>query len=500
MVAAAAGLVLLVACANVANLTLVRADAHQRELAVREALGAGRTRLMLHFFAEAVVVTAGVASVLGIAAATVAVRALVAAGPARVPRLDEVTIDSTTVLFTIVLAILVAFACSVIPALRAGGGTPALRDGGRSGTAGRVQHRLRGGLVAAQMAFGLVVLAASGLLLRTVLSACTRCARDSKRSTSRHFGSRSHLADTSTDTSVVRFYFAAIVARDAALPGVSTVGLTTRLPLETHGRDPNPIYPEGDESYANTLPPLQLLTAINRDYFRAMSIPVLAGKTFEQTEAQAAGVAIVSRSTAQFFWKDSTGVAAIGKRFRPLPTSPWYTVIGVVGDTRDSSLAAPPSQVVYFPETLEDGGALAQTKRTMALVLRTSGEQPSLAQAVQRAVRDGDPSLPTFDARPMSAVLRTATAQLSFIILILGAAAAVTLLLGAVGLYGVLAYVVTLRTRELGIRIALGATPRLVAAAMTRYGLVLTCAPGSPAAVQALSRSSRGSCARCSSA
>jgi putative ABC transport system permease protein len=470
MVAAAAALLMLVACANVANLTLVRADAHQRELAVREALGAGRKRVILHFLAESAVV-AGVAGLLGLAAAAAAVRALVSAGPASIPRLTEVNIDTTTVLFTVVVAVLVAIVCSVLPALRANRGHLALREGGRSGTAGRLQQRVRGGLVAAQIALALVVLAGSGLLMRTFERLhAVRLGYDPGLIST--FWIAPPAARYRTDTSVVRFY-ARLVDRVAALPGVGVVGLTSRLPLESHGVNQNPLYPEDDPSYATKLPPLQLFTAVNGDYFRAMRIPLLAGRTFERMEAQRNGEAIVSRSTARFFWKDSTGIVALGKRFRPLPTGDWYTVIGVVDDVRDTALVGPSSKVVYFPETLEKG-RLEQTRRTMALAIRTTGESTSITAAVARAVRELDATLPIFDARTMTAVLSAATAQLTFIIWVLGGAAVVTLVLGAVGLYGVLAYVVTLRTRELGIRIALGASPNVVALAMMRYGIGLT--------------------------
>ena len=471
MVAAAAALVLLVACANVANLTLVRADARQRELFVRGALGAGRARLMMHFFAESAVLVA-VAAVFGLGAAAVAVRALVTASPAGIPRLTEVRIDPSTVLFTLGIAVFVAVACSLIPALRVGRGSLALGDGGRSGTAGRVQQRLRGGLVTAQIALALVVLAGSGLLMRTFERLhAIRPGFDPEHVST--FWIALPPARYKGDTSIVQFY-SRLVDRVAALPSVGVVALTSRLPLESHGVNQNPLYPEDDASYAEKLPPLQLFTSVNGDYFRAMGIPLLAGKTFDHMEAQRDGDAIVSQSTAQFFWKDSTGVAALGKRFRPLPKGRLYTVIGVVGDVRDTALAAPPPQTVYFPETLEQGDVAAQTRRAMALVVRTTKESTSIAPAVQRAVRELDPTLPVFDAKPMASVLSAATAQLTFIIFILGGAAVVTLILGAVGLYGVMAYVVTLRTRELGIRIALGASPRAVAAAMTRYGIRLT--------------------------
>jgi predicted permease len=473
MVAAAAALLLLVACANVVNLTLVRADAHQREAAVREALGAGRGRVMLHFFAESADVAA-LAAVVGLAAAAVAVRSLVSAGPDGIPRLAEVKIDAWTVLFTLAVAALVAVACSFLPALRTGRGSLALREGGRSGTSGRTQRRVRGGLVAAQIALALVVLAGSGLLMRTF-----------KRLNAVHPGFNPEHVSTfwislpggsHKNQAAVGGFYSRLTARVAALPGVQEVGLTSRLPLEPHelSQSQNPLYPEDDPSYVTRLPPLQLFTATNGDYFRAMGIPILAGKTFERMEAQRGDEAIVSRTTAEFFWKDSTGMAALGKRFRALPTGRWYTVIGVVGDTRDTSLAAPPTQVVYLPQTLEEGGGFAQMKRTMALVVRTTDDRTPIAPAVRQAVRELDPTLPLFDVRPMTAVFGAATAQLSFIILVIGGAAAVTLILSAVGLYGVLAYVVTLRRRELGIRMALGATPRAVAAAMTRYGIVLT--------------------------
>ncbi|MFI5179237.1 MAG: FtsX-like permease family protein, partial [Vicinamibacterales bacterium] len=385
-----------------------------------------------------------------------------------------VKVDATTVLFALAAAALVAIACSLIPAMRAGQSHLALREGGRSGTAGRRQHRVRGGLVAAQIALALVVLAGSGLLMRTFqrLNAI-RPGWDPEHVAT--FWTSLPRASYKNDLFVVQFY-SRLVERVAALPGVQMVGVTSRLPLETHAvsQNQNPLYPEDDPSYTTKLPPLQLFSAANADYFRAMGIPLLAGRTFDRMEAQREGDAIVSRSTAQFFWKDPTGVAALGKRFRPLPTGRWYTVVGVVGDTRDTGLADPPSQAVYFPVTADPGSVLAGSQRTMALVVRTAGEPAAIVPAVRQVVHDLDPTQPVFDVRSMTAVLRAATAQLSFIILILSSAAAVTLVLGAVGLYGVLAYVVTLRRRELGIRIALGASPRAAAAAMARYGLTLT--------------------------
>ena len=403
VIAAAAAVVLLVACANVANLTIVRAESRQRELAVRQALGAGRARLTLHFFTESAVL-AGAATLLALAAATVALRGLVAAGPAGIPRLAEVKIDGATLLFTLAVAALVTVACSVVPALRVGRGALALHEGGRSGTAGRTQQRLRAGLVAAQIALALVVLAGSGLLLRTFQRLhAVRPGFDAAHVST--FWISLPPARYARDTSIVQFY-SRLVSAVGALPGVTSVGVTSRLPLEQHGINPEPLYPEHDPSYDKKLPPLSLFTTVAGDYFRAMRIPILAGRPFGRMDSQRDGEAIVSRSAALAFWKDSTGVAALGKRFRPFPASPWYTVIGVAGDVRDTALATTPAHAVYFPEALQqDTSRFAQSVRTMALVVRTVGDGASITPAVQKILRGIDPTLPIFDARPMAGVL-----------------------------------------------------------------------------------------------
>jgi putative ABC transport system permease protein len=473
IVAGAAALVLLVACANVTNLILVRADGRQRELAVREALGAGRARVMLHFLGESAVL-ASLAAIIGLGVAALAIRALVTAGPTEIPRLTEVRIDLDAVAFTVVITALVTLVCSIIPALRIGRVhlSNALREGGRSGTAGRAQHRIRGALVAAQMALALVVLAGSGLLMRTFQRLHAIEPGFDARNVATFWMSLPQ-ARYATDTTVAQFY-ARLLDKVRGLPGVKEVGVSSRLPLTNFGMNQNPFYVENDPSAVDKIPHLQIFTTVDAGYFRAMGIPLLAGRTFDPLETQRDKEAIISQATAVQFFQDSTGRAAIGKRFRELPGAPWYTVIGVVGNARDTALAAPPSQTVYFPEVPRTDKGFSQTARTMALVVKTTGEPAAITSSIRRAIAELDPSLPTFSVRPLAEVLRASTAQLSFIILMLGAAAAVTLTLGAIGLYGVMAYVVTLRTRELGVRIALGAQPSSVAAMLTRQGLMLT--------------------------
>ena len=474
VVAATASLLLVVACANVANLILVRADGRQRELAVRAALGAGRTRVLAHFFTESLVIAA-LAGALGLVVAALGIRALVSAGPAELPRLAEVRIDGAVVLFTLAVTALVAFACSAIPALRFGRSELAstLREGGRGGTEGRARHRVRGALVAAQIALALVVLAGSGLLLRSF----------QRLNAVRPGWNPDHLATFwlslpqpryPRDSAVVRFY-ALLTRRVAELPGVRAVGVSSNLPLEDRGQNTSPIWVEGDPSASSKLPPLQQFVTTDGGYFKAMDIPLLAGRTFEAIDGRQRGnEVIVNRLTAERFWHDSSGANAIGKRFQTLPNGPWFTVVGVVASARDTSLEAPPAMTVYFPEAPSPDTMFTEIKRTMGLVVRTAGDPTAVTRPVEQVVRELDPSLPVFDVKPMTAVVRASMARLSFTMLIIGVAAAVTLVLGAIGLYGVIAYVVSLRTRELGVRIALGATPSAVAGMVTRQGIALT--------------------------
>jgi predicted permease len=474
IVAATAGLLLIVACANVANLVLVRADGRQRELAVRAAIGAGRSHVLTHFLAESAVL-AMIAAVLGLAIAAAGIRLLVTAGPVEIPRLAEVRIDGTVVAFIFVVTALITVACSLIPALRFARTelVSSLREGGRGGTSGRERQRVRGALVAAQIALALVVLAGSGLLIRSFSELhAVRPGWSSENVAT--FWLSLPRARYPSDSAMTRFY-SQLTERVSALPGVRSVGLSSRLPLEEHGQNTSPIWVEGDPTAASQIPPLQLMITTDGGYFETMKIPLVAGRTFLPLDARQDGYdAIVNRVTAQHFWHDSTGQGAIGKRFQTLPGGAWYRVVGVVGSVRDSSLQTPPAPTVYFPEVPVADSVVNQFTSMMGLVVRTAGDPTAAIRPVQSVVHELDPTLPLFDVKPMTEVVRSSLAQLSFTMLIIGVAAIVTLLLGAIGLYGVIAYVVSLRTRELGVRIALGATPREIAGMVTRQGIALT--------------------------
>ncbi len=472
MVAAAALLVLLVTCANVANLLLVRADGRHRELSVRAALGAGRARVVAHFLTEAGVLAA-VSAALGLVVATFALRALVEAGPAQLPRLAEVGMDWQVAAFTIVVTAIVAVACSTIPAIRflRGDALSGLREGGRGGTAGASRQRARGILVAAQMALALVALVASGLLLRSFERLHAVRPGFNPDGVATVWVSLPQLR-YKNDTAVVRFY-ANLAERAKHLPGVTAFGVSSRLPLQMGDMDQDPLLVEGQWDPSKKLGSLQLYSIADAGYFTAMGMQLVAGRMFDRMEQQRGTESIISTETARLMFGDSTGASALGKRYQVLPTGVYHTVIGVVRSARDTSLFAQPTPAVYMPESVSPD-TLYGPGWKMALVARTTGDVAATTRSLQQLVHELDPALPTFDARSMQTTVSESLARLSFTMIMLGVAAAVTLALGVVGLYGVIAYVVTLRTRELGVRIALGAQPGSVAVMVARQGLALS--------------------------
>jgi predicted permease len=467
MLAAAAGLVLLVAWANVANLMLIRADGRQLELAVREALGASRLRIVTHFLGESLVLAASAAA-LALFAAWGAVRALVAFGPTDVPRLGELGIGLTTVEFIVTVAIAGAIGCAAIPAIRIRRGSLSinLRDGGRGETSGRRRQRVRATIAALQIAVALVISAGSALLLRTF---------------HRLYEERPGFDATNVltmwtqlpfarygDSAAVAFY-ARLAESVGKIPGVRAAGLTMRLPLGA-GETREQSFRVDGEGRTLSLP----TNVIDDGYFTTMKIPVLAGRVFQRRGLQHDGDVIISRRAAATIWNDATGRAAVGRRLALSPSGPTYTIVGVVGDLRDHDLATAPSAMVYVPQVVPvDTRVEPSARRTMALVVRTAGPPASVVPAVRRIVRDLDPTVPIFNVETMSDVVRASTARLSLALTLMTAAAAITLVLGTIGLYGVMAYMVTLRTREFGVRVALGADPRHIARAVAMRGLTL---------------------------
>ena len=468
MLAAAASLVLLVACANVSNLMLIRADSRQLELAVREALGASRWRILTYFLGESLVLSA-TAGVAALAVASGAVRALVAFGPVDVPRLAELGVNLTTVAFIAAVSIVTALLCSVIPAFRIRHASLSLnlRDGGRSDTAGKKRQRLRTTIAALQIAVAFVVLATSALLARTFQRLHDeRPGFDANNVIT--FWTQLPFARYGSDTSAVSFY-GRLTAAVRQLPTVREAGLTTRLPLGD-GETRQEIFQLADEGRVSSLP----VDVIDDGYFATMGIPLLAGRAFQPLGIQRDGEVILSQRAAATLWNDRTGRAALGRRLVLAPSGPSYTVIGVVGDVREHDLATLPSATIYVPQASPINPAVEPSaRRALALVVKTSGPSTPVIAAVKKIVRELDPAVPVFNVEPMTDVVRASTAQLSLVLTLMSAAAAITLVLGTIGLYGVVAYMVALRTREFGVRIALGADPQLLARGIAMRGLVL---------------------------
>ena len=466
MLAAAAGLVLFVALANVANLMMIRADARQLELAVREALGASRLRIATHFLGESIVLTAfaGAAALL---AAWGAVRALVAFGPADVPRLAELHVGVTTVAFVVAVSVVAALICTVVPTLRIQRATLSisLRDGGRGDTAGRVRQRLRATIAASQIAVALVTLAGSALLLRSF----QRLGRE------RPGFDATNVMTIWTQLPFARYgdsasvaFYARLTESAATLPGVVAAGVTSRLPLGD-GETRQLTFRRDDGRTLSSA-----VVAVDSGYFATMKIAALAGPGFQRLGLQRGGDIVLSRRAVESFFGDTAADAAVGRRLSLSPSGPTYTVVGVVGDVRDHDLGTPPSPTVYMPQAVPiDRVTEPGARRTMALVVQTRGPASAIVVPVRKIVHDIDPDIPLFNVEPMRDIVRASTARLSLTLKLMSAAAAITLALGAIGLYGVMTYMVALRTREFGIRIAIGADPNQIARSVALGGMKL---------------------------
>ena len=467
------GMVLLIACANVANLLLVRAEGRQQELAVRAALGASRGRIAYELLAESVILglTGGVA---GLGLAYAAVRVLIALAPGNLPRLDNISIDPMVLLFTFAISIVAGLLFGAIPVFKYAGPHVAagLRGGGRTSSASRERHRARSTLVVVQVALALVLLVSSGLMIRTFQA--LRHVNPGFTKPEEVLTLRLSIpeAQVKEPEAVVRMH-QAIVDTITAIPGVTSVGLTTIVPMTDQGWH-DPIF-ASDKTYEQSqLPPIRTFKFLSPGLLKTMGNTLVAGRDFMWADVYGKHpVALVSENLARELWKEPS--AAIGKQIRENMNSAWREVVGVVGDERDEGVDKKAPSIAFWPMMMSKfEGDDVLVRRTMAYMIRSQRTgSTGFTNEVSRAVWSVNPNLPLASVRTLDAVVSASMARTSFTLVMLAIAGAMALLLGVAGIYGVISYSVSQRTREIGIRMALGAQRQEVTRMFVRYGLGL---------------------------
>ena len=460
---ASVGLVLLIACANLANMTLARATVRGRELAIRTALGAGRSRVVRQLLAESVLLAA-VGGALGVVLAYAALEAFVTGWPTLLPRMQEIEINTVVLLFSLGLSMLAGVLFGLVPALSVVpnlGDT--LRQGSRSVTGDRSRRRMRGALVAGEVALAVILLVGTGLLVR---SFSTLASEDPGFRTEDRLAFSTPLASPkySSEEAIQAFCREALVGIEA-LPGVERAALTSLVPIE--GSDE--IWGFWIQGRASTTPNgdgSALFYRVSPGYHETMGIPILAGRSIQREDgAEAPLVAVVSASLAEKFFP---GEDPVGQpiRFDEDPGEPSVEIVGVVGDVQHYHLGEASMPQIYVPFS-------QRPDRDVYFVLKTSVPPLGLVDGIRAAVEAVDPDQPLEGVQTAGAMVSSSISTPRFRTLLMTAFGLLALLLAVVGLYGVMAYSVTQRTKEIGVRMALGATRSSILGAVFREGAPL---------------------------
>jgi predicted permease len=467
------GIVLLIACANVANLFLVRAEGRQQELAIHAALGADWRRIMWELLSESLTL-ALVGGIVGLALAQAGIRLLVAVAPEGLPRLEEIGIDPLVLLFTLTISLMAGVLFGLIPVLKFARPqlASALKEGGRLSSAGRERHRARNALVIAEVGLAVVLLVASGLMIRTFVA--MRRVDPGFTRPQEVLTLRISIPETLVkDPDQTARTHQEIARRIEQVPGVSAVGLSSSITMD--GFDSNdPVFVEDRPGPADRIPPIRRFKWIAENYFSTMGNRLIAGRPIAWTDVtQHAPVVVVTENFAREYWKEPA--AALGKRIRESPKNPWRTIVGVVADARDDGVAKPAPAIIYWPIVIDnfwDNDVMVS--RNLGYAIRSPRlDSPTFLKEIQQAVWAVNPSLPVAAVQTLDEIRMDSMAQTSFALVMLSIAATVALVLGVVGIYGVISYIASQRTREIGIRIALGAAQRDVSRLFLRHGLVL---------------------------
>ncbi len=475
VVMATIGVVMLIVCTNVANLLLVRADSRQHELAVRSALGAGRWRIARELLLESV--TLGLlGGAAGVGVAYAGLRLLTAIGPENLPRLSEISLDGRSLAFTLILSVLSGLLFGSIAVLRYGPSRQAapLLGTVRTASVSRERQRGRNLLVVAQVAMALVLLISAVLMIRTF---------NAMHHVDPGFSDPASLQVTqiSIPETLVRDPQAVlriqnnILDKLAAIPGVSSAGFAASVPMS--GGEPawDEIMVEG-KSYEGAEPPLRLYNFVSPGYFHTAGTRFVAGHDFAWTEIYGVRpVGIVSEGLARELW--GSPEAAIGKRFREYPSMPWHEVVGVVQDVRENGVDQNSPATVYWPSMMPDlyGPGSFDTRRTVYFAMRSNrAGSAAFINEMQRAVWSVNSNLPVAAISTMQDIYSQSMARTSFTLVMLAIAGTMALALGILGIYGVISYAVSQRTREIGIRVALGAKKSELVWMFVRSALVLT--------------------------
>jgi len=467
-------IVLLIACANVANLLLVRVEGRRQELALRAALGAGWGRIAQELLLETVTLgLLGGALGLGLAYATL--RILVAIAPSGLPRIHEIGIDGPVLLFTLLAALLASILVCCVPIFKYAGArlTTGIREGSRGVSQSKQQHRARSVLVVVQVALALVLLVCSGLMFRT-FRALTKVnpgfVRPSELQTFRISIPSTQVKEPER---VVRME-EEVLHQIETIPRVSSVSISTVIPMSGGGWH-DPVFVEGHTNSEGQLPPLSRFKFVSPGFLGTLGTPLIAGRDLTWTDTyRRTPVALVSENLARDYWRDPA--EALGKRIRVGTKDDWREIVGVVGDVHDDGVNQKAATCAYWPLILDRFESEdVSVRREVAFAVRSplAGSERFLKN-VREAVWSVNPNLPLADVHTLDYYYGRSLARTSFTLIMLGVAGAMALLLGVVGIYGVIAYSVSQRTREIGIRMALGAQQQKLTRMFVSHGLLLT--------------------------